>query len=70
MHFHEMTLCMHCGRRAQLSTPVPNILILSEMCQGCGWNDLIGTSAFEICRQCRDMWVKDVEREKGWVKDS
>lgn len=70
MHFHNFAKCMHCRALRRFDTPIPNILLLADMCQECGWNDLVGWEAGQICLSCRAMWAADVERERGWVKDS
>jgi hypothetical protein len=64
MHFHNFGKCMSCGDLRRFETPIPNILILSSMCEQCGWNDLVGWEAGQLCLPCRDMWRADVEREK------
>ena len=63
MHFHNWCKCMNCTAVRQFSTPIPNILVLSSMCEACGWNDLVGWEAGQICIPCRDDWRKDLERE-------
>jgi hypothetical protein len=63
MHFHDYAKCMNCQALRLFTTPIPNILILSSMCENCGWNDLVGWAAGQLCLPCREMWKKDVERE-------
>jgi len=63
MHFHTSALCMSCQATPTFSTPIPNILILSEMCRRCGWNDLVGVDIDIVCLVCRDLWRDDVRRE-------
>jgi hypothetical protein len=66
MHMHIEALCMNCRARRALMTPMPDIVILSSMCENCGWNDLVGADAGVVCHGCRELWIEDVERERGW----
>jgi len=70
MHFHVSAICMHCTAQHYWSTPIPNILIGAEMCQGCGYNDLVGRDGTSICISCRQMWADDIEREEHWGRYS
>lgn len=63
MHLHQQSRCMNCAKLAAYSTPIPNILLLSEMCQYCGFNDLVGWNGDILCGACIDMWQDDVARE-------
>jgi hypothetical protein len=63
MHFHNFAKCMNCMYFRSFSTPIANILILASMCDHCGWNDMVGMDAGQVCIPCREMWKQDVERE-------
>jgi hypothetical protein len=54
---------MNCAVLRVYSTPIPNIAVLSEMCQQCGWNDLVGWNGDALCGSCLDMWRADVHAE-------
>lgn len=63
MHMHLQALCHNCNRLFTYTTPIPNILILSEMCSACGWNDLVGWDVDRVCQGCQKAWLRDVENE-------
>lgn len=63
MHFHDSSRCLHCKARRVYATPIPNILLLSSMCESCGFNDLVGWTGESLCYPCVDMWREDVNRE-------
>jgi hypothetical protein len=63
MHFHNFGKCMNCMGFRSYSTPIPNILVLSSTCDRCGWNDMVGMEAGQVCIPCREQWKADVERE-------
>lgn len=70
MHFHRRAICMHCANRRLFECEIPNILVVSEMCQFCGWNDLVGMDGEQTCYSCRVMWADDVERAQHWGRHS
>lgn len=63
MHFHELARCMNCHDLVQYNTPLPDILLLSSMCENCGWNDLVGWDGDRLCIRCVTLWHQDVQRE-------
>lgn len=63
MHFHNSARCMACHKIRVYDTPILNLLILSSMCDACGWNDMVGYEAGQICLPCRAMWQEDLEKE-------
>lgn len=70
MHFHYASICMNCRTVVPFSTPIPNILLLADMCPSCGWNDLVGRDGNEVCASCRQQWADDTERENHWGRFS
>jgi len=65
MHFHDAARCMACNIRRVFDTPIPDILLLSSMCESCGWNDLVGWDGERLCIRCVTLWRQDVQREVG-----
>lgn len=63
MHFHYNAKCVNCWTMRVFETPIPSILILSSMCEWCGWFDMVGVNGTELCRPCLDLHKADVARE-------
>lgn len=62
MHFHEQTLCFVCGQRRQLTTPIPDTVILSSECERCASVGLVGTWEFRVCSRCAAEWARRAQR--------
>lgn len=63
MHMHVMAECKNCGEYRVFSTPIPDIVILSSMCENCGWGDLVGRYPENRCFRCEQQRLVDIERE-------
>jgi nitrous oxide reductase accessory protein NosL len=63
MHFHYAALCMNCACATTFETPIPNVLIMADMCRYCGWNDMVGRDGRDLCLPCRQAWLEQVKQE-------
>jgi hypothetical protein len=64
MHFHVMAECKNCGVHRVFSTPIPDILILSSICEDCGTGDLVGRYPENRCFRCDQQRLVDIERKR------
>lgn len=64
MHFHVMSECLECLTVRVFRHPLPDIVILSSICEDCGWGDLVGRYPENRCIRCEQQRLVDIERER------
>jgi hypothetical protein len=58
-----MSECRKCLSVRVYSTPLPDIVILSSICEDCGWGDLVGRYPENRCFRCSQQRLLDIQRK-------